>query len=108
MSETKEVTIYGASDDLVELSGAIYEEFPHYRSGELLLAFNCGTRLAVTFDDEGCWRVAVRDLGRAEVVEHFTDPTHDGDYSERLTLRGDFQWVVGGTHFARAKREGSE
>ncbi len=57
-----EVIVYGASDDLIEVEGAIREEFTANRDGEAnLLAFSDGTLLEVTYTDAGIWRIASAD-----------------------------------------------
>lgn len=53
------ITIYGSSDDLVEIEGDINEEFNWCSElGESrYLAFSDGTLLRVRYDDNGIWRL---------------------------------------------------
>jgi hypothetical protein len=57
MEKAQVVTIYGASDDLIEVEGSIEEEFnvdsdrPHH------LAFPEGSVLKVVYDEDGIWRI---------------------------------------------------
>jgi len=91
------VTIYGASDDLVELEGDIRDEF--YAKGErdqppgAMLAFSDGSVISVLYVC-GIWRVnqVQRGSAKAEKVEAI-DAASD-QYSDRLTLTGDLRWVV--------------
>ena len=105
------VTIYGASDDLIEVEGAIDEEF-NPSSDDLddkraVLAFSDGTVLGVSYD--GCWRFAPKVTGTAAYTKN--EATNDeGDrpdgkpaYSDVVTLEGDIRWVVYGNALAKAK-----
>lgn len=96
------ITIYGASDDLIEIEGVIREEFNAYDEEENKLAFGDGTVLSVKYDDDGCWRInrVVEGTATYEKKEA-TDP--DGDYTDRVTLTGDVKWVLYGKELARAK-----
>lgn len=98
----KEVTIYGASDDLIEIEGDIREEI--YANDETgnFLAFSDGTILSVNYGKEGIWRVNRLQAGSAAMDKiEATDP--DGDYTDRVTLRGDIKWVCGGSLYKVAK-----
>lgn len=99
------VTVYGASDDLIEVEGAITEEFGAMDcSGEepRYLAFSDGTVLRVTYSAKGCWEIRQVAVGHAvfECVPHDNDAT---TYSDRATLTGVITSVVCGTGFACAK-----
>ena len=48
--------VYGISDDLVELDGAIYDEFGTY-DRDSRLKFNNGAVLTVSYTDDGIWRI---------------------------------------------------
>lgn len=104
----KKVEICGASDDLIEIDGDISEEFnPPYESddGDMgLLAFSDGTVLNVVYGNEGIWRLSPVHHGTA--VYEITQGTdaHD-DYTDRVTLTGDIEWVVLGSQMAKAKSE---
>ncbi|MGW6698830.1 hypothetical protein [Nocardia sp. NPDC055049] len=47
------LTIYGASDDLLELEGYINEEYGAYRRATLVLRAPTGAQLAITAEFEG-------------------------------------------------------
>lgn len=59
----KQLTFYGASDDLVEVEGPGGDEFPT-DDGRFRLALPDGTgiRVEVAYNDEGTWAVAVAPL----------------------------------------------
>ena len=102
----KTVTITCASDDLIEVEGAIYEEYNHYNSSEeepSHLMFSDGTLLRILYDEDGIWRITRIATGAAEfslVQGNATDDTFDV-----ATLTGDLKWcfhATGGT-FTKAK-----
>jgi hypothetical protein len=97
-------SIYGASDDLIEIDGAISEEFnpgdePSY------LGFSNGVVLKVTYDDEGIWRIQPRANAHLVTIDFAlgadADRRDDGSsgYSDRATIGGDISWVVFGDRF---------
>ena len=95
------VTVYGASDDLIEIDGDIHEEFSHYSSGEegdpALLAFSDGTVLRIVHDSEG--------MAHHPVVQGTATLTHtfgqdDREHTDKATLDGDIRWVVYGQEMA--------
>lgn len=98
--------IYGASDDLIEVDGDICEEFnalgDSFEGGGDggLLAFSDGTILKVIYGDEGIWRISPIVHGLADYsINQGTDM--DDDYTDRVTLTGEFAWVVYGSEYAR-------
>lgn len=107
-----EILIYGASDDLVEVEGAIREEFS-YGDDEAehdLLAFSDGTLLSIKYANDGCWRIGRLVAGDADYQHRpaaGADEDHDGDdgsssstppsYSDVVTLTRHTEepmWVV--------------
>lgn len=90
------ITVYGASDDLIEVDGDIHEEFGAYESGitRRVLAVSDGTLLQITYGEhDACWRIAPLRHGTAKYKK--TEGTEDGDYTDRVTLAGDdLHWVV--------------
>lgn len=103
---TQTVKIYGASDGLIEVVGALNEEFNAYGADEepVLLAFSDGTVLRVTYgeNNEAFWRISWIAFGTAE-YEHIPATDEASDYSDRVTLRGEFAWCVCGKGIVRAK-----
>ena len=99
------VTVYGASDDLVEVEGAICEEFNFYHGRDddsRLLAFSDGTVLRIAFTDAGIWRVTLVVRGAAELTIQQAPEDDERNYSDRAILAGDVRWVVFGTEIAKA------
>lgn len=110
------IRVYGASDDLLEVAGAIEEEFYFKAEHEHnYLAFSDGTVLAANYDSEGMWRIHRVHAGTAR-CDHYPagqlpEDEHDcPEYSDliRLTRRpGDprlWEWVVYGHEKAKVKR----
>ena len=93
--------VYGCSDDLVELDGAIYDEIGlSYRNPAALVTFDNGARLIVRYDDEGVWRIEDQSLrpGLVEITECENRPGYDGPdgavYSDEAAVTGaaKFRW----------------
>ncbi len=100
------ITVYGASDDLIEVDGDISEEFgykgadghPNTDDGDLL-AFSDGTILRITYDSNGVWRITPVVRGSAQVsIEQV--PEGDQDGTDRATVDGAV-WVVHGVAYAK-------
>lgn len=99
------VTIYGASDDLIELEGDLREEFNPERDDKPgYLAFSDGTLLSIQYGNEGIWRINRLVEGSATYAK--TDGTDSySDYTDKVTLEGDaLTWVVYGHQIERAKK----
>jgi len=100
------ITIYGASDDLIEVEGAGSEEFTYQErgygqaSGDLL-AFSDGTVLRIVYSDAGIWRITPVASGAATLTIEQAPEGDENNYSDRATLTGDISWVVQGIAIAR-------
>lgn len=92
------VTIYGASDDLIEVDGDLSEEFDSHDQPTYLL-FNDGTQLKIEYWDDGIWRVNLIETGKASATrtpgfedesDTVSPPDHPGtsipSYSDYVTL----------------------
>lgn len=95
------IEIYGASDDLIEIEGAIREEFTYQDedNGDLV-ALSDGTVLRLLYDSDGVWRITpvARGSGSLTVAQS----TGEGDdYSDRASLEGDVRWAVHGIAIAK-------
>lgn len=91
------VTVYGASDDLIEVEGDIREEFSLPEDDSAYLGFSTGVILRVTFGD--VWRIAP--VAGADLVTVVQCPEDDEDnYSDKATVTGDVAWVVCGSAWA--------
>lgn len=104
------VTIYGASDDLVEIEGDINEEFYATDEGEMCLLFGDGTVLDIEYDRHGIWRITGKPGSATMTKEEAT--ADEGDrpdgkpaYSDIVTLTGDLKWCAGAEHLLFHKIE---
>ena len=102
------ITIYGSSDDVIVVSGAINEEFTALSRDTGvdpggLLAFSDGTVLRVTYTDEGedgLWRITPVHVPDRELLTITQCPVSGPGYSDAADLRADVDWVVYGLEIA--------
>ncbi|WP_326564540.1 hypothetical protein [Micromonospora peucetia] len=97
------ITIYGASDDLIEIDGDISEEFTlHNDAPEVgdLLAISDGTILRIAFTPHGIWRIMPLVRGPGLLTIEQAAEGEESNYSDRATLSGAV-WVVQGIAQAR-------
>jgi hypothetical protein len=102
----KTVTVYGGSDDLIEIDGDIREEFNVYLDNEnhkVCLAFSDGTLLSVDYDKDGIWRFNRLVAGTAGYEKREGTDT-DTDYTDRVTLAGEIAWVVCGSDYIKGAK----
>lgn len=93
------VTVYGHSDDLIEVTGDLRAEFAP-DGDPTFVAFGCGVVLRVLYTDEGVWEI--RPMAGADQVTVVPNEGEDSDnYSDRVTVLGDATWVVFGTSLHR-------
>ena len=91
------ITIYGDSDDLIEVDGDIREEFSYSGSEEGdLLGFSDGTLLRIRHDDQGTWRITPVCRGASNPG---IEIALEGERTDRATV--DAVWVVHGTGMAK-------
>lgn len=95
------VTIYGASDDLIEVDGDLREEFnPDSDDQSTWLIFGDGTVLDIRYDDFGIWRITRPHFGTAGMDKSEATGEEgnreDGKpaYSDVVTLTGELRWVI--------------
>lgn len=102
----KKITIYGASDDLVEVEGDIREEFnyPYDENIPQYLAFSEGTVLSIFYSNKGIWEIRRVVIGDAKYSKkEAVDNSIDDEYSDIATLENDdIQWVVFGREIAHS------
>ncbi len=99
------ITITGASDDLIEIDGAIREEFNWSGDEEdrCYLAVSDGTLLSANYDKDGIWRFALVERGTAKFSK--VEGIVSEDTNDVVTLDGDrLTWVVMGESMARAEK----
>lgn len=97
------ITVYGSSDDLIEIEGDVVEEFALGMNGDgELLAFSNGVLLRISYTNDGVWRVSP--LAGTDKVTVVQAPADDEDnYSDRATIEGDVTWVLQGDIYAKKK-----
>lgn len=98
------IKVFGASDDLVEIEGDIREEFYAVSAEDkpTLLAFSDGTLLQIQYGvgNQAFWRITPLVYGTAKYSKvEATD--EDTNYSDVVTLEGEFKWVVCGDGWAK-------
>ena len=103
------LTVYGYSDDLIEVDGDISTEFTCPSDNGIdqgYLAFSDGTMLRISYDDPGVWRIGVITRGSGTDIVLTPTTEHDPNvYSDVCVLHGDFAWVVLGTEAAHVVRK---
>jgi hypothetical protein len=99
------VTITGASDDLIEIGGDIYQEFlcSNPAIDGKYLAFSDGTILEIQLSDDGVWRIHLIHGGTSTLTIRPAPANDEDNYSDVATLDGDVSWVVHGINWAAAK-----
>lgn len=100
-SKEKKTIIYGASDDLIEIDGAVSEEVNHYSERECKITCSDGTIAKIQYN--GNWGLHVISVGTLfeKIVNGnpAEDPHTDDDcknvpgYSDALVLKPGIEWV---------------
>lgn len=109
------ITIYGSSDDLIEIEGDIREEFTagtQYDDGREgtggYLACSDGTLIEMSYKDDGIWHANILNKGSA-FKEHIIlplDADPDGDeYSDKIILDGKVTWILYGLDYASNRKK---
>lgn len=92
--------VYGASDDLIEIDGDIYEEFGRYNSEGDYLAFSDGTVLYMVYDGDGIWRIKV--ICKGELFERKEEGDVFKDTNDIAYFKDGLKWCVVGKEMAKA------
>lgn len=96
--------IYGASDDLIEIDGAISDEVNVYlKDGEKVkISASDGTNATIEYDDNGEWKIEVLDAGnkcQKKIVSVGDEAQHGGEakgttsYSDVLIFEDGIEWI---------------
>jgi hypothetical protein len=106
----RNIYVWGCSDDLIEITGDIEEEFSGDGHGDLVICSD-GTVLEVVYDSEGNWRFLINELGKdASVVTHKPGSeeaqkfSKGRDYTEVAEVQGYIEWLVVTQKIARPKK----
>lgn len=101
--------IYGASDDLVEIEGDIREEFSLPGDDKMYIATSNGFVIEVIYD--GDWKMMPRQTPNTTGghYDYYPAGTKEAvylvksDYTDVIVLKGDFEWIVGGSNYVRTR-----
>ena len=85
------VTIFGASDDLIEVEGDVHEEFNVDSEEPTYIGCSDGTLLKITYD--GNWHIKPIHEGEMEV--RIKIPKGE-EYTDIAEVSGDIRWIVCG------------
>ncbi len=90
------ITIYGASDDLIEIDGDVEDEFGAWNDTINYIAVSTGLLATIAYGMDGSfWRIHVLTPGTTpHTLAKATD--EKDDYTDRLVVEGDIKWVVVG------------
>lgn len=102
-NKTMKTKIYGASDDLIEINGAVTDEVNDYTEKPITFAASDGTEGTIKYNDEGIWEIDVLFNG-SRLLQHIKavgdDSTHTepdavgcSSYSDVLVLDEGIEWV---------------
>lgn len=89
-------TMYGASDDLVELRGDMDEELGAYDVVRKFVMSE-GTSGTIEYTKDGVWRINI--LKNASVIVNIVHPTEeeieeDTNYTDMATFSGQVEWII--------------
>lgn len=99
-----DLVLRGYSDDLIEVEGAITEEWGA-TDEPAIVAFSDGTAARIEFDSDGVWRVSTLRVGPGSAVAHLPGVVGDDEnYSDVLSITAapgaPITWAVLGTDIA--------
>jgi hypothetical protein len=96
------ITIYGASDDLIEIEGDIREEFCPSEEDNLL-ALSSGVLLRIWYSEYGVWRIQHIAGEGVSITEAPEDD--DDNYSDVAVVESSvIKWIVLGNKCACSKK----
>lgn len=86
-----ETKIYGASDDLIEIEGAISDEINCYNHKRpIKMTFSDGTVATIFYNDNGIWVIFIKNKGDLfEKIIKNIEP----EYSDILVMNEGIEWV---------------
>lgn len=90
------ITIWGNSDDLVEIEGTVpgCDEYGHYGEGPAYVELSTGTVFSIEYTS-GAWSVNLREVpieGESVQAMIIAAATED-DYTDRAVITGPIEWV---------------
>ena len=105
---TDTLIISGHSDDLIEVEGAIREEYSALddEGGGLVVGASDGTAVRIRYADNGVWRITPVATGPQSTLSIVQAPEDDDDnYSDVATITcpdGAIRWVICGVAKVKA------
>lgn len=96
------VTLFGYSDDLVEIEGDVREEFNPTGDEPVLVTFSTGTVASIQYTAEGAWRIIVLEPGTTVLDLQQCPADDEDDYTDRLVISSQVEWVVATDRLVRA------
>jgi len=92
MPKIEGTMVTGASDDLIEIEGELYEEFNSIDCKDGVMTFSDGTLLKVDYDEDGIWRFKARFKGT--LYDRKTDGEIEADTNDEVYFKSGLKWVV--------------
>lgn len=81
------LTIYGASDDLIEFNGDFEDEGNHYGDDPAFVHLDDGSVIKALYDQDGIWRLDPVKLADGTTVAKHEKGDVEQDTPDRLTLK---------------------
>ena len=80
------LTLYGSSDDLVQIAGAFREEYPVLAT-PARVTFDTGTVVSIEYGAGGIWKITLVESSGTETLDVCDEET-DGRYTDYLVVPG--------------------
>lgn len=84
--------VTGASDDLIEIQGELYEEFDGYDCEKGIMAFSDGTLLSVKYDDDGIWRFGI--IFKGSLFKEKIEGEIEKDTNDKVYFKQGLKWCI--------------
>jgi hypothetical protein len=84
--------ITGASDDLIEISGELEEEFNSFDVSDGTIVLSDGTFLNVEYDKYGTWRFDV--IFKGSLFDFKKDGDVDKQTNDEVYFKSGLKWIV--------------
>lgn len=92
MEEKNFLEIYGASDDLIEFDGCIYDEIGCYDSSCKILIPD-GTKFEIFYNENGLWEIKNYIKGNLYEAE-ITPPNIEEDKTGKIIINGTPEYII--------------
>lgn len=100
------VTIYGYSDDLIEIDGDFREEFAASTESDDgdVIGFSNGVLLRIHYANDGIWRITPISAGDGKLKIEQAPADVEDNYSDRATIDAEVSWILVGDRFEIKKK----